>query len=169
MSDEVSLLQWDLAYLGFLDPDEVSAGGARFGPLTEEAVSAFQDSKGIQATGSYGELTAAALVQSILDNPADVPVKDLDVEADSEDVASLQTALGRLGYMDRVTGYYGEITATAVATFQEDSGIYATGAYGPITRMALATRLRAAVAQEAIPDEVELTRVGLFPFRLTPY
>jgi len=170
VSDEVSLLQWDLAYLGFIDPDEVSGGGARFGPLTEEAVSAFQESKGIDATGSYGELTTAALVQSLLDNPADMPVKDLDVEADSDDVARLQTALGRLGYMDRVTGYYGEITADAVSTFQQDNGIDPTGAYGPITRMALATRLHAAVAREALPDEqLELMRVGVFAFTLTPY
>src|SRR5437867_2990285 len=170
VSDEVSLLQWDLAYLGFIDPDEVSGGGARFGPLTEEAVSAFQESKGIDATGSYGELTTAALVQSLLDNPADMPVKDLDVEADSDDVARLQAALGRLGYMDRVTGYYGEITADAVSTFQQDNGIDPTGAYGPITRMALATRLHAAVAREALPDEqLELMRVGLFAFTLTPY
>ena len=170
VSDEVSLLQWDLAYLGFIDPDEVSGGGARFGPLTEEAISAFQESKGIDATGSYGELTTAALVQSLLDNPADVPVKDLDVEADSDDVARLQTALGRLGYMDRVTGYYGEITADAVSTFQQDNGIDPTGAYGPITRMALATRLHAAVAREALPDEqLELMRVGVFAFTLTPY
>ncbi|TMC77542.1 MAG: hypothetical protein E6J15_03740, partial [Chloroflexi bacterium] len=161
---------WDLAYLGFIDPDEVSGGGARFGPLTEEAVSAFQESKGIDATGSYGELTTAALVQSLLDNPADVPVKDLDVEADSDDVARLQAALGRLGYMDRVTGYYGEITADAVSTFQQDNGIDPTGAYGPITRMALATRLHAAVAREALPDEqLELMRVGVFAFTLTPY
>ncbi|TMK24443.1 MAG: hypothetical protein E6G64_17370, partial [Actinobacteria bacterium] len=108
VSDEVSLLQWDLAYLGFMDPEEVSGGGARFGPLTEQAVTAFQESKGLPGTGSYGDRTAAALVQSLLENPADVPVRDLDVEADSDEVAQLQTALGRLGYMDRVTGYYGE-------------------------------------------------------------
>jgi N-acetyl-anhydromuramyl-L-alanine amidase AmpD len=170
VSDEVSLLQWDLAYLGFLDPDEVSGGGSRFGPLTEEAVRAFQESKGVETTGAYGERAAAALVQSLLDNPADVPVQDLDVEADSDDVARLQTALGRLGYMDRVTGYYGEITSDAVATFQQDNGIYATGAYGPITRMALATRLRSAAAREAIPDEAGLTRLGLIAFDIvSPY
>ena len=47
VSDEVSLLQWDLAYLGFMDPEEVSGGGARFGPLTEQALTAFQESKGV--------------------------------------------------------------------------------------------------------------------------
>src|SRR5205823_3600132 len=44
VSDEVALLQWDLAYLGFMNVDDVSSGGGRFGPLTEAAVSAFQES-----------------------------------------------------------------------------------------------------------------------------
>ena len=176
VSDEVSLLQWDLAYLGFMDPEEVSGGGARFGPLTEQAVTAFQESKGLPGTGSYGDRTAAALVQSLLENPADVPVRDLDVEADSDEVAQLQTALGRLGYMDRVTGYYGEITADAVSSFQQDNGIYATAAYGPITRMALAARLRASLAAERATLATEQTTpaeaglpIGFLTLWLLPY
>ena len=64
VSDEVALLQWDLAYLGFMNVDDVSSGGGRFGPLTEAAVSAFQESNGVTPTGSYGDLTAAALVSA---------------------------------------------------------------------------------------------------------
>ena len=166
VSDEVALLQWDLAYLGFMDPDEVSAGGARFGPLTLAALTAFQESSGIEATGSYGDLSAAALVQSLLANPADVPAQDLDSGTESDDVSRLQTALQQRGYIDQVTGYYGPITTDAVARFQQDNGIDATGAYGAITRMALATRMRAPVAHEEVLDEVELTRVGFVVFDL---
>jgi peptidoglycan hydrolase-like protein with peptidoglycan-binding domain len=159
-----------------MDPEEVRGGGARFGPLTEQAITAFQESKGVPGTGSYSDRTAAALVQSLVENPADVPVRDLDVEADSDEVAQLQTALGRLGYMDRVTGYYGEITSDAVSTFQQDNGIYATGAYGPITRMALAARLRAALATEratlaseqATPAEAGLP-IGSVSLWILPY
>jgi len=165
-SDEVLLLQWDLAYLGFLDPDEVSGGGSRYGPLTEGAVTAFQESRGVPATGSYGDRTAAALVQALLDHPADVPVQDLDSGAESDDVARLQTALQQLGYMDLVTGYYGEITTDAVATFQQDNGIYATGAYGAITRMALASRMRSTVARETTVEEFASARVGSIAFDL---
>jgi peptidoglycan hydrolase-like protein with peptidoglycan-binding domain len=174
VGDEVSLLQWDLAYLGFIDADEVSAGGGRFGPLTESAVTAFQDAKGLPTTGFYGDLTAAALVQALLAAPADVPVQDLEREAESDAVARLQAALQELGYMDLVTGYYGEITTDAVTGFQQDNGIEATGAYGAITRMALATRLRAPVAQApvveqaAVIEEVEL-RLGFTAFELMPY
>src|SRR2546421_663933 len=69
VSDEVPLLQWALAYLGFMDADEVAAGGGRFGPLTETAVAPFQESNGVPPTGSFGAPTAAALVQSLVANP----------------------------------------------------------------------------------------------------
>ena len=152
VSDEVALLQWDLAYLGFMNVDEVAGGGARFGPITEAAVTAFQESSGVAPTGSYGDRTAAALVQSLMANPSDVPIKDLDAETESDDVAKLQTALQKLGYIDVVTGYYGPMTLDAVSTFQQDNGIEATGAYGPVTRMALATRMRAPFAGDAVGE-----------------
>src|SRR5207249_5272551 len=154
VSNEVALLQWDVAYLGFIDAEEVTGGGSRFGPLTEAAVKAFQDAHAIEATGSYGDATAAALVQALVAEPADVPLENLDAEAESDEVARLQTSLGRLGYMDLVTGYYGQITTDAVMTFQQDNGIDATGAYGPITRMALAARLRAVLARAVVEGEV---------------
>ena len=155
VSDEVALLQWDLAYLGFMNVDEVVAGGGRFGPLTEAAVTAFQESNGVPPTGSYGDRTAAALVQSLVANPADVPIKDLDAEAESDDVSKLQTALQKLDYIDRVTGYYGPMTVDAVSNFQQDNGLEATGAYGPITRMALATRIRPPAVGDAVGDAAQ--------------
>ena len=169
ISDEVLLLQWDLAYLGFMDPDEVAGGGSRFGPLTEEAVTKFQQSRVLPATGSYDDLTTSALVQALLAAPADVPVKDLDMEAESDDVARLQTVLRQLGYMDLVTGYYGEITLDAVTSFQQDSGIYATGSYGAITRMALAARMRPPVARDEVVVEEFDMRVGFVAFGILPH
>lgn len=71
--------------------------------------------------------------------------------------------------MDLVTGYYGEITADAVTSFQQDNGIYATGTYGPITRMALASRMRATAATQMVVEEVDLTRVGFVAFGILPY
>ena len=117
-------------------------------------------------TGSYGDLTAAALVQSLVANPSDVPAQDLDIDTESADVGRLQTALQKLGYIDRVTEYYGPMTEDAVSTFQQDNGIEVTGAYGPITRMALATRLRAPAAGDAVGDaaqDVEIAAVPVAP------
>jgi peptidoglycan hydrolase-like protein with peptidoglycan-binding domain len=71
--------------------------------------------------------------------------------------------------MDLVTGYYGEITTEAVATFQQDNGIHATGMYGAVTRMALASRLRSTLVQQEIVEESALTRVAFAPFSLIPY
>jgi N-acetyl-anhydromuramyl-L-alanine amidase AmpD len=170
VGDEVLLLQWDLAHLGFMEPDDVAAGGSRFGPLTEEAVTAFQSAKGVPSTGVYGDLTAAALVHAILTAPGDLPIRDLAMGAESNDVARLQTILQRLGYMDLVTGYYGEITADAVTTFQQDNGIYATGVYGALTRMALAARMHPTAAREEIVvEEVALTRVAFVAFSMYPF
>jgi N-acetyl-anhydromuramyl-L-alanine amidase AmpD len=171
VSDEVLLLQWNLAYLGFMDADEVAGGGSRFGPLTEDAINKFQQSHVLPTTGAYDDLTASALVQALLAAPADVPLKDLEMEAESDDVNKLQTALQQLGYMELVTGFYGEITSDAVTNFQRDNGIYATGAYGSITRMALAARLHPTVAREETPvvEEVAMARFGFVMFGLYPY
>lgn len=152
-SNEVALLQWDLAYLGFIDADEVAGGGSRFGPLTQAALTKFQDANGVPATGAYGDLSANTLAQALTADPADVPAQDLDAGVESDDVAKLQTGLGQLGYMDMVTGYYGEITTDALLRFQQDNGIAASGAYEPITRMALATRIRSAAASAQTDQE----------------
>ena len=125
-----------------MSADDLSDGSGTFGPLTLAALTAFQEANGVPATGTYGDLTAPALAQAIEANPATVPLVDLDPGTESDDVTQLQTVLGQLGYMDLVTGYYGPMTTDAVVRFQDANGIDATGAYGPVTRMALAARTR---------------------------
>ena len=142
VSNEVALLQWDLAYLGYLSPDDLSAGSGRFGDLTLAGLTAYQEANGLPPTGFYGDQTAATLSQSIIATPSSVPAVDLAAGDESDAVATLQSMLGQLGYMDLVTGYYGEITTDAIARFQQDNGIDVDGAYGPVTRMALATRTK---------------------------
>ena len=142
VSDEVALLQWDLAYLGYLSADDLSAGSGRFGDLTLAGLTAYQEANGLPPTGFYGDQTAETLSQSIIAAPSSVPAVDLAAGDESGDVATLQAMLGQLGYMDLVTGYYGEITTSAVARFEQDNGIDSDGWYGPVTRMALATRAR---------------------------
>lgn len=138
---DIALLQWDLAYLGFMTDETVASGAATFGPLTLAAVQAFQEASDLPVTGYYGELTSAALSRTLAENPVSVPSAPLEPGATSPDVAKLQISLRRLGYMDLVTGYYGRITSEAVMKFQLDSGIDPAGTYGAITRMALASKL----------------------------
>jgi N-acetyl-anhydromuramyl-L-alanine amidase AmpD len=141
-SPEVALLQWDLAYLGYLSADDLAVGSGRFGDLTLAALTAYQEANGLPPTGFYGDQTAAALSQAIIATPSSVPAVDLEWGDESDDVTTLQTMLGQLGYMDLVTGYFGDITADAVSRFQQDNGIDVDGNYGPVTRMALATRTK---------------------------
>jgi spore germination protein YaaH len=55
-----------------------------------------------------------------------------------EAVADLQALLAALGYFDHeVTGYFGEITLSAVRRFQQDQGLAVDGIVGPETRRAL--------------------------------
>ena len=50
-------------------------------------------------------------------------------------VSSLQQRLSELGYLDEkyVTGYYGEITCSAVRSFQSLAGLETDGVAGPLT------------------------------------
>jgi peptidoglycan hydrolase-like protein with peptidoglycan-binding domain len=113
----------------------------------------------------YDEPSASALVRSLLAAPPDVAVEDLGVGAESDGVARLQAALQRLGYMDVVSGYYGAITADAVASFQRDNAIQQTGAYGAITRMALATRARPLPAHADVVETLVEAPVPIPPDR----
>ena len=139
---DVALLQWALAYLGFMEDETVAGGGGAFGPRTLDGVLAFQEAKDLPVTGYYGEMTAAALSETLARDPVSTPNAPLAQGTTSPDVAKLQISLRKLGYMDLVTGMYGPITREAVLQFQQDFGIVATGTYGAITRMALATQTR---------------------------
>ncbi len=60
---------------------------------------------------------------------------DLYEGVSGSEVTELQTKLQKLGYFTVApTGYYGSITKTAVAQFQRDFGVSATGFAGPQTR-----------------------------------
>jgi peptidoglycan hydrolase-like protein with peptidoglycan-binding domain len=142
VSPSVALLQWDLAYLGYMPADVVASGGGTFGPRTLAALGAYQAANGVPATGFYGDLTSAALGRSLTQRPPRAPTTSLAQGAQSADVELLQALLGRLGYMNVVTGYFGPITHDALSRFQQDNGVDRTGSYGPFTRMALAARTR---------------------------
>jgi N-acetyl-anhydromuramyl-L-alanine amidase AmpD len=147
VSADVALLQWGLAYLGHMPADEVVGGGWRFGTVTEVSLRQFQSARGLPATGRYGESSASALAQALEASPPDLPAKLLEVGAESDEVTRVQTVLQTLGYIDRSTGYFGPMTLDALARFQWEHGIDATGVYDAVTRIALAAALRSGVPQ----------------------
>ena len=153
----VALLQWNLAYLGFMNADDLTAGSGNFGSLTRDAVSSFQTAKGLEATGDYGAPSVAVMVTSLSGALAGLPTISLDVGLEQDEVTQVQTALNTLGYMDLVTGYYGPMTLDAITRFQQDNGIDTTGMYDSVTRMALAVQLKhareAAAAAQPVPGD----------------
>ena len=138
----VALLQWDLAYLGWMSRSAVLLGDGHFGPRTLAAVRSFQAAQGIPATGFYGPLTAAAVGRSLARAPSGAANSDLALGASSAEVDRLQRDLSGLGYMNAVSGFFGPITRDAVRRFQFDNGIEPTGQYGPLTRAAMAVNRR---------------------------
>ena len=135
---QVSLLQWDLTAGGWLTRSAVLLGGGTFGPRTLTALRSFQTANGVPATGFYGPLTAAALRGSLARSPSGAARAGLAMGMTSAEVTQLQRDLGRLGYLNVITGYFGPATRDAVRRFQADRGIEPTGQYGPLTQAALA-------------------------------
>ncbi|MGH2500583.1 MAG: peptidoglycan recognition protein family protein [Candidatus Limnocylindria bacterium] len=140
--ENVARLQRDLVALGLMTDGQVAGGPGIFGAITEAAVRRYQASVGLPATGYYGPLTASAMGRAFAAPAVAVPARDLSLEMRASDVATLQTLLMRLGYIDRSTGYFGPLTFDAVRHFQSSHGVPATGYYGPLTRAALTRALR---------------------------
>ncbi|HEV8536303.1 MAG TPA: N-acetylmuramoyl-L-alanine amidase [Candidatus Limnocylindria bacterium] len=140
--EEVALLQWSLVHLGFMTSEDIAGGAGNFGPVTEQAVSSYQQAWGLPVTGTYGDITAAMLAKSLEVDLAKQPGLVLEPGAESDDVTLLQSNLQEIGYMDMVTGYYGPITYDAVARFQSDNGIAPSGVYDAVTRVALSYHTR---------------------------
>ncbi|WP_280637246.1 peptidoglycan-binding protein [Alkalihalobacillus sp. BA299] len=136
--EEVEKLQTYLKKLGFY---KGSIDGI-FGPVTKEAVKAFQKSQGLTVDGIVGSNTREALKKA-LSTPQPKPSpekKNLERGAQGEEVKSLQTTLKKLGYYKgTIDGIFGPVTEQAVKAFQKSKGLTVDGIVGPNTREALST------------------------------
>jgi len=104
-----------------------------FGPGTEAAVRAFQDSRGLRVDGIVGRQTWSALVESGY-SLGDRLLYLRRPMLRGDDVLELQRALNGLGFdAGREDGILGEETRGALAEFQRDAGIAADGICGPAT------------------------------------
>lgn len=63
----------------------------------------------------------------------------LKVGAEGDAVKEVQERLSRLGYLDEkyITGYYGDLTKSAVRAYQKAAGLDADGVYGPATKKSM--------------------------------
>ena len=112
-----------------------------FGPATQQAVKAYQDSRGLVNDGLAGPATMAALRSG--KGPKHVPPAGpvLSRGSRGDEVARLQTHLRTHYplYAKRLVsdGSFGPATDAAVREFQRRAGLVADGSVGPLTRAAL--------------------------------
>ena len=115
-----TIIQQELQILGYFEgqPDGI------LGPLTEEALRAFQTDAGITVDGEYGPETYAALADAL--------------EADTDFVITVQEDLMELKlYPGPADGDYGPGTTKAVESLQEKCGITVDGRFTPQTHLCL--------------------------------
>jgi len=124
VSPNVAELQQRLMDLGYLDIDETTE---KFGPATETAVKWFQRQAGMEQTGIADAVTLAAIFSE------DARPYTLMEKTSGSDVDGLQRRLRALGYLNKVTGYYGTETAEAVKKFQKRNNLTVDGKTGEKT------------------------------------
>ena len=124
-SDLVKKYQQYLINLGYLSGE----ADGNFGQATQAAIKAFQARNDQIVDGYLGPDTRAAL-----ENPNAMPFA-MRLGEQSDSVKNLQEYLAKYGYLDKsnITGYYGEVTKNAVASFQKVNGLGQDGAAGAQT------------------------------------
>lgn len=118
----VRQLQRKLKDLGYFSGDCTG----KYGELTQQAVSGFQENNNLEKNGMADLGTCTALYMG-----SGVPLKDpntLRLGDDAETVTELQRKLAEHGYFDQsITGVFGATTETAVKLFQMANSIAVTG------------------------------------------
>jgi len=100
---------------------------------TEAAVRAFQERRGLEATGVCDEHTWTALVEATW-KLGDRMLFLTSPNMRGDDVAELQSGLARIGFdAGRVDGILGPLTSRALVDFQANCGLLPDGVCGPIT------------------------------------
>jgi peptidoglycan hydrolase-like protein with peptidoglycan-binding domain/tetratricopeptide (TPR) repeat protein len=136
-TEQVKALQAQLRVLGF-DPGPADG---RYGPLTTDAVTRFQEAHDLPVDGVLDPFTAEAL--RVILQPS--------TGERAERVTALQQQLSWLGLEPGpVDGRYGPLTTGAVTRFQQAHGLAVDGVVGPLTADVLAASApgRAASAPE---------------------
>jgi peptidoglycan hydrolase-like protein with peptidoglycan-binding domain len=135
--EQVSELQRRLTTLGYF----TGPISGTFGPLTQDAVIAFQRASNLTADGIVGAGTSDALRRATAPAPVPVnpPASTVLRRGDSgQRVVDLQSRLRQLGfYSGALNGNYGSLTEAAVVAFQRSRGLTEDGVAGPAVLAAL--------------------------------
>lgn len=118
-NEDVAALQERLMELGYFDNDRVTN---YFGAATEDSVTRFQRSHGLEETGLADPETLSLLYGE------DAEQYSLKSGFRGSDVRSMQGRLSELGYYeDKDNGYFGVATERAVRKYQERNKLEQTG------------------------------------------
>ncbi|MEB3209951.1 MAG: peptidoglycan-binding protein [Leptolyngbyaceae bacterium] len=148
----VSALQRRLAELGFYN----GPISGFFGELTESAVRDFQASRGLTADGVVGASTTEALRSAPSSTLSTVSrsAGGLTIGSTGSEVRQVQTRLTELGfYSGPVTGFYGELTESAVRNFQSSNGLTVDGVVGPATLSAIQQGRQSSTSSAPDPND----------------
>ena len=132
-SDAIGLFANTLNRLGFLtEPSDV------FDEKLTQGIKAFQQARGLTATGVINEITARVLEEARFKLGDRILSFNQAIVMRGDDVSNLQARLIQMGFnCGKVDGIYGANTEVAVKEFQKSVGILADGKCGPVTLIAL--------------------------------
>lgn len=132
-SDTVALIANTLVRLGFLQ-----VASDLFDEKLTQGIKAFQQERGLTATGLINQITQRALEEArwrLGDRVLSLTTPEL---IRGDDVATLQERLIQMGFnCGKVDGVYGSATELAVKEFQKSVGVVVDGKCGPSTLIAL--------------------------------
>ena len=131
-SETVSSIQTRLYELGYLT--EKATG--YYGDETVTAVMLFQGKNNLEVTGVVTRKAYAILKSTRAKSNFNSLEQGAFDDGQDVSIASLQTRLVELKYYyDEVSGYYGELTASAVKQFQKNNDLDVTGIADPDTQL----------------------------------
>jgi N-acetylmuramoyl-L-alanine amidase len=132
-STAVELISNTLLRLGF-----ITAPSDIFDEKLTQGIKAFQQERGLTATGVINEITARSLEEARFKLGDRVLSFDASAIMRGDDVSNLQDRLIQMGFnCGKVDGIYGPNTEAAVKEFQKSVGITVDGKCGPATLISL--------------------------------
>ena len=131
----VGLLQQQLTQVGVYSGPITNT----FGPLTQAAVTSFQENNGLSADGVVGEKTQALLTSKISENTTSPSTSTSnDNNLSTQQIGNYQKQLFTLGYYQgTVDGVIGTGTVNALKQFQAEKNLQVTGTFDSATMEAL--------------------------------
>jgi len=132
-STAIELISNTLLRLGF-----ITAPSDIFDENLTQGIKAFQQERGLTATGVINEITARSLAEARFKLGDRVLSFDANSLMRGDDVSNLQDRLIQMGFnCGKVDGVFGSNTEQAVKDFQKSVGITVDGKCGPATLISL--------------------------------